>query len=183
MLAQLTQSQLLLIDAQDAFLRVMPTALTASLLRYTAVILEAAQRLGVPLHYSEQYPKGLGSTAASLRQHLPEALLPISKTRFSCCGLDDFDRAIAAAPGRQIIIVGVEAHVCVLQTAIQLQQGGYTPIVLEDAVASRKQEHKDNAIARLRQAGVIVSNVESTLFEWMEDAQHPQFKALSALIK
>lgn len=183
MLAQLAQSQLLLIDTQDALLAAMPTAVADALLRQTSIMLQAVQYLGVPLHYSEQYPKGLGSTAASLRQHLPDALLPINKTRFSCCGLDDFDQAIAAGPGRQIVIAGIEAHVCVLQTALQLQQRGYTPIVLEDAIASRRAEHKDNAIARLRQMGVLVSNVESTLFEWMEDAKHPQFRAISALIK
>lgn len=183
MLAQASQSQLLLIDTQAAFLAAMPVPVAESLLKQAAILLQAAQWLDIPLLFSEQYPQGLGATAPSLRQHLPADFVPITKTRFSCCGLDNFDRAIAARQRRQIVIAGVEAHVCVLQTAIQLQQQGYCPIVLEDAVASRQTAHKDNAIARLRQAGVVVSNVESTLFEWLEDASHSQFKRVSALIK
>lgn len=183
MLAQANQSQVLLIDTQEAFLAAMPAPVVSSFLKYAAMLLQAAQWLDIPVLFSEQYPQGLGLTASALRQHLPPDLAPITKTRFSCCGLDDFDQAITARQRRQVVIAGVEAHVCVLQTALHLQQAGYLPIVLEDAVASRNMEHKGNAMARLRQAGVVVSNVESTLFEWLEDARHPQFKRVSALIK
>ena len=82
-----------------------------------------------------------------------------------------------------MIITGMEAHICVLQSAIQLQQRGTQVFVVQDAVCSRSKKHYKNALARMQQAGIIISNTESVLFEWLGDSSHPQFKSLSKLIR
>jgi len=89
---------------------------------------------------------------------------------------------LRASHRRQVILTGMEAHICVLQTALALLAQGFQVFVVEDAVCSRSQQNQDNAMQRLRQAGVIITNAESVLFEWLADAKHPQFKALSQLI-
>ncbi|MEW6612347.1 isochorismatase family protein [Thermithiobacillus tepidarius DSM 3134] len=181
LLARADDSLLLLVDLQDKLLAGIVRDTRQSLLQHAGILAQAARLLDVPVLGTEQYPEGLGTTAAALRAHLPTA--PVAKTRFSCCGVEAVDQAFAAEQRRCVVIAGVEAHICVLQTALHLLEQGYAPFVVEDAVASRSPAHKRNALARLRQAGVIVSNLESVLFEWLGDARHPAFKAVSALIR
>jgi nicotinamidase-related amidase len=107
----------------------------------------------------------------------------LEKTAFSCCNAEGFDAAACADQRTQWILCGMEAHVCVLQTALELRARGLEVFVVADAISSRTEANRDNALARLRQAGVIVSNTESVLFEWLRDASDPQFKVLSALIR
>ncbi|MFW5427315.1 MAG: isochorismatase family protein, partial [Methylophagaceae bacterium] len=96
--------------------------------------------------------------------------------------VDEFMSSLRASHRRQVILTGMEAHICVLQTALALLAQGFEVFVVEDAICSRTQQNQDNALQRLRQAGVIITNTESVLFEWLSDAKHPKFRTLSKLI-
>lgn len=176
-------SALLIVDVQTRLAAAMPAEPRASVLRSAGILIESARALGIPILHTEQYPRGLGPTEASLGERLEGAATRLEKTAFSCCGAEGFDAAACADGRTQWILCGMEAHVCVLQTALELHARGLQVFVVEDGVCSRAEANRANALARLRQAGVIVSNTESVLFEWLRDAGDPQFKALSALIR
>ena len=183
MLCDADKSQLLVIDVQERLLGAMDDKPRAQVLKNSAILLQAANALQVPVIHSEQYPKGLGKTDSTLMQHVPDTSLSVEKTVFSCCGVP----AIAELSHQHIlpqwVLVGIEAHICVLQTALQLKAAGQQVFVVADATCSRYKQHYQNALQRLTQAGVIVSNTESVLFEWLRDSRHEQFKALSKLIQ
>jgi nicotinamidase-related amidase len=174
---------LTVVDTQTKLAAAMPPAERDEVVHNTAILLQAASLLSVPVLLTEQYPKGLGRTEAALIQHLPPATPVIEKTCFSCCGAADFMEAVRHNRRNQIILAGMEAHVCVLQTALGLSAQGLQIFVVEDAVCSRRSENKTNALARLRQAGIVVTNTESVLFEWLRDANHEHFKTISAFIR
>lgn len=176
-------SQLLIIDIQERLAAAMPADVLAKVIKNNNILLSAATELEIPVVHSEQYPKGLGNTVGELAEHIPEGSACITKTSFACSNAEGFNNLIAKQKRKQIIISGIESHICVLQSALQLQQKGYAVYVVEDAICSRKKLNHKNAVARLRQNGVNVTNVESVLFEWLRDAAHPKFKALSNLIK
>jgi nicotinamidase-related amidase len=175
-------SLLLMVDLQQKLLAAMGADDRVQLLDTAQRLLRAAAVLGVPVLATEQYPKGLGTTDAGLQALLPAAARSFDKTSFSCCGASGLLQALPA-DRPQVVLCGVEAHVCILQTALDLQARGRQVFVVEDGTCSRQPEHKHNALARLRQAGVIISNGESVLFEWLRDARHESFKAVSALLK
>lgn len=177
------QSQLLIIDIQERLASAMPPEILKNVINNNRILLTAANELDIPVIHSEQYPKGLGSTVATISELLPDTSHSITKTSFSCSNAEGFNNLIAKQKRQQIIVTGIESHICVLQTAILLQRQGYAVYVIEDAICSRKKLSHKNAIERLRQSGVIISNVESILFEWIRDATHPKFKLLSKLIK
>jgi len=172
---------LVVIDIQQRLMAAMPEACRHSVLTEVAVLTQAAMSLAIPTLVTEQYPKGLGATEACIAEHIAKSK-PIEKTCFSCAGVDEFISVLRASKRRNVILTGVEAHICVLQTALDLHQQGYQVFVVEDAISSRNLQHKNNAIHRLRQAGVIITNVESVLFEWLGDAVHPEFKTISKLL-
>lgn len=180
-LARAEDSLLLLIDLQDRLLGAISPDVRHALIHQAGMLAQAARLLDIPVLHTEQHRQGLGPTTTALQPFLDTPA--IDKTQFSCCGVSGVDAALASAKRRCIVIAGVEAHICVLQTALQLQAAGHAVFVVEDAVASRNDAHKTNALARLHQAGIIISNVESTLFEWLVDAGHPAFKSISALIR
>ena len=181
-LCEATHSQLVVIDIQERLVAAMPSKPRQQTLRNAERLAQAAKSLQIPITHTEQYPKGLGATDKKLRAHLPDTAA-IEKTCFSCCAADGFISALASHQRQQIILCGMESHVCVLQTAIELQQAGYQVFVVEDAVCSRHKQHHQNALARLRQAEIIITNVESVIFEWLRDASHPDFKSLSRLLR
>lgn len=183
LLCQAAHSQLLLIDTQQRLAEAMDEDVLESLIKHSGILIEAANALQIPVLHTEQYPRGLGPTLPALREKLTAEQSACEKTGFSCCAAPGLNERLNDAVRTQIILTGMEAHICVLQTAIELQQRGKTVFVVEDAVCSRKKRNFKNALARLRQAGCIVTNTESVLFEWLRDAQHPQFKALSKLIR
>lgn len=179
-------SQLLIIDIQERLASAMPAEILERVIQNNRILLTAANELDVPVIHSEQYPKGLGHTVSELSElfeDVTDSNLPFTKTCFACTEEDGFNELISKRNRQQIIISGIESHICVLQTALQLQRQGYAVYVVEDAICSRKKLNHKNAIARLRQNGIIVSNVESVLFEWLRDAKHASFKKLSTLIK
>lgn len=172
---------LLVIDMQE---RLQPQIHGDARLRQRAAALAAGMRLlDVPVVVTEQYPKGLGRTVPELQEAATAAGGPLEKTSFAC-GDDPGVRARLDALGRRtVLLAGVEAHICVLQTALGLQEAGYRVQVVEDAVGSRSAEDKATGLARLRMSGVEPSTVEMALFEVMGGSRHPRFKDVQALIK
>jgi nicotinamidase-related amidase len=181
-LCDASHSQLVIIDIQERLVAAMPSKPRQQTLRNTERLAQAAKTLSIPIIHTEQYPKGLGVTYKTIRTHLSD-FAAIEKTCFSCFAADGFISALASHQRQQIILCGMESHVCVLQTAIELQTAGYQVFVVEDAVCSRHKQHHLNALTRLRQAGIIIANVESVIFEWLRDASHPDFKDLSRLLR
>jgi nicotinamidase-related amidase len=138
--------------------------------------------LNIPLVTTEQYPKGLGPTCASISTLIPN-FDPIEKMVFSCCHQEKFREVLRNIGKRAIIICGIEAHVCVLQTVIDLVELGYQPVVVEDCVDSRKASDKQTAISRMIRERVIVTSQESILFELCQRAGTERFKKISKLVK
>lgn len=173
-LARAADSTLVIVDIQERLAAVM--AARETVIAKTGLLIEAATRLGVPIVVTEQYPKGLGHTESQLSAALPPGAKVVEKSTFSACGTLELERP-------QVIIAGMEAHVCVLQTAIELAAAGRQVFVVGDAVCSRAESNCGNALARLQQAGVIVTNAESLVFEWLRDASNEHFRPLSKLIR
>jgi nicotinamidase-related amidase len=165
----------------------------------SAMVLEVAHRLmrfadlfAVPVVLTEQYPRGLGPTEAGLRERFDGLSCPtflVPKNTFSCCGDPGFTEVLERArPGlaperRQIVVAGIEAHVCVVQTVLQLLEAGHQVHVCWDGVSGRGAEYRQHALERMAAAGATLTNHESVAFEWARDKDHAGFKALSALLK
>ena len=180
MLLDRHRSALLVVDMQARLVPAMhePEELVARV----RLLLEAARMLGVPALASEQYPKGLGPTVEPVAALLPEgAILP--KTTFSCARDPRLMQAIKGLDREQLLICGVEAHVCVLQSALELKQQGFAVHVAADAVGSRVPLRRDLGLARMRHAGCVIVDTEMTVFEWLREAGSDEFRALSRLVK
>ena len=175
-------SVLVLIDIQERLTAAMPKGVRERVIEQLSILLTVSEVLSIPVIVTEQYPKGLGPTELALKSLLAETTPFIEKTSFSCARADGFMEAVSQLSRKQIILTGMETHICVVQTALDLQQQGYQVFVVEDAVSSRSKANQYNALQRMRQAGIIVTTVESILFEWIGDAKHPDFKTLAQLI-
>jgi nicotinamidase-related amidase len=127
--------------------------------------------------------KGLGPTASAIRDRLPPSVIPVEKTVFSCAGSPEFRDALDAPHRRQAVICGIETHVCVLQTALDLGDAGYEVSVAADAVGSRRDSDRDRGLALMERAGVLVGTSETFVFRWLERAGTPEFKQIAPLIK
>jgi nicotinamidase-related amidase len=183
MLVDATKSSLLIVDVQERLLPVM--AAGNGVVERLKILLKAAKALDVPVAVSEQYPKGLGHTVEILNQDFGNAPV-FEKSSFSCWRDDGLRKHFSAHHdgGRpQVIIAGIEAHVCVAQTAIDMAQAGFGVFVVADAVSSRVETSVSLALARMGQAGIEVINTEMAVFELLGQAGTPEFKALSGLIK
>lgn len=181
-LCQHSNSQLLVIDIQQRLASAMPDKVLQQVIRNSDILTQAARLLAIPVHVTRQYPKGLGEIVEELQTSL-EGIRCHDKTRFSCCGAEGLQQGMSLAQGQQVIISGMESHVCVLQTAIELRDQGFRVFVVEDAVCSRRKSNHRNAMQRLAQAGMVITNTESVVLEWLRDAKHEHFKTISGLIK
>jgi isochorismate hydrolase len=152
------------------------------LARNTAILIEGLKILNVPLLVTEQYTKGLGPMIEPLQKVLHH-ITPIEKIAFSCCDEPAFMEALNAHYRKFVIMAGIETHVCVLQTAVDLLTLGFTPVVVEDCVSSRKAGDRQAALARMRMEGAILTTVESILFELTRVSRSDEFKAISTLVK
>ena len=172
---------LVIIDMQEAFRSVIQDfADVASRIGKAA---QGAQLLEVPVIVTEQYPRGLKHTASEILQHLSPEAKAIEKICFSSCGVTEFRDQIASRHIKQALVCGIEAHICVTQTVLDLLAADIEVHLLVDCITSRKRESKDVALHRLTQAGAVLSNLEMSLFEMMRTADSPQFKAVQSLIK
>lgn len=181
MLLDASHSSLLIVDIQERLLPAMADG--AGVVSRTQILMKAAEALELPITISEQYPKGLGNTVAEIANN---SATVFEKTSFSCWR----DAAMKAHFINQhehdrplVIIAGIEAHVCVLQTAVDLHHAGFGVFVVADATSSRKAQSVELALARLRQTDIQVINTEMALFELLGRADTSEFKALSALIR
>ncbi len=180
-IASSSASQLVVIDMQERLSGVMAPEALGTVIKNCGILLQAAKLLDVPTLHTEQYPQGLGTTLSYLTQWLsPETR--VEKTSFSCCEESEFC-ALMDDTRPQVILTGMETHICILQTALQLQEMHHQVFVVEDAVISRNPANKANALDRLRQSGVIVTNTESVVFEWVKIAEGDTFKAISRLVR
>jgi nicotinamidase-related amidase len=173
------QAALLVIDVQEKLCGAMrPDALQRMLNRTTALI-EGAKAMGLPIAFTEQYPKGLGATLPSLRALVP-GLVPHEKLRFSAALPPVLD-ALGGRP--QVIVAGMEAHVCVYQTVRDLAQAGRAPFLAIDAVTSRTEEDRQVGLSLCERAGAIATTAEAALFDLLGEAGTPEFKAVSRAVR
>jgi nicotinamidase-related amidase len=178
------RSCLLVVDIQEKLLPAMQDPMLV--VRNAGILMQAAARLGIPILVSEQYPQGLGPTVAELR-HLAPAESIHAKTAFSCAADATLRQKLAELNRSQVILCGIEAHVCVLQTALGLAAADppneLSPVVVADGTSSRTTANRDAALARLRADAVPIATTEMVLFEWLGRAGTPEFKELSRLIR
>ena len=171
---------LLVIDVQEKLFPLICNR--AEVEKNAALLLRAADLLSVPVLITEQYVKGLGPTIDSLlsvTSRRPE----VDKVSFSCCGDESFLTRLRSLDRRQIVICGIETHVCVLQTALDLTALGYQCHVAADATGSRSPDNRAVALDRLRHEGAVVTCTESVLFEWMRVSGTDEFRAVSKLLR
>lgn len=176
------ESLLVVIDVQERLCKAMDQQVLGQLTANTAVLLEAALELQVPVAVTEQYVKGLGATVEVLSEKLGDAPRH-EKMAFSSCGCAGFVEQLRTSGRRQIVITGMETHVCVLQTVLELLDAGYQVQVVRDAVMSRSKRNWNTALEEMRQAGVVITCTESVLFQWLRVAGTESFKKLSKLVK
>jgi len=176
-------SCLIVIDIQTRLTSAMPMKVLARLKRNIDILLNGANTLSIPIFTTEQYPKGLGPTEPEIAELLPDDTLKFEKTCFSCTGAEEFLEKLKETGRKQVIIVGIEAHVCVLQTAILLIAEGYQVFVAADGICSRHRENYEASLKRMSHANVVICNAESVIFEWLRDAKNENFKALSRLVQ
>jgi nicotinamidase-related amidase len=173
-----TDTALLVIDVQDKLLPLIPNG--PALVRNTAFLIDGARLLQIPVTATEQYPRGLGPTTAELAQRLPERP---DKTAFSCCAVPSVVEGFRRAGRPKVLLTGIEAHVCVLGTALDLLALDFRVYIAVDAVGSRFAVDQEMALRRLERAGAILTTAETAVFEWVGGAGHPQFKAVSQLVQ
>ncbi|MBA2502249.1 MAG: hydrolase [Pyrinomonadaceae bacterium] len=175
------QAALLIIDMQEAF-RAAISDFAETAVRI-ALVAHAAALFDVPVLVTEQYPKGLGRTAGEIGAVLPSAVQPIEKMSFSSAGEPDFMTSLEATGKRQIIVCGIEAHICVNQTTHDLLAHGFQVHLLTDCITARQESNKAVAFAKMQASGALPSTTEMALFELLRDAGHRQFKIIQKLIK
>jgi len=170
-----------IVDVQHKILSVMsePEATTNALVKLTT----GMQLLDVPTILLEQYPQGLGPTDANVQAAIPH-VTPIAKTSFSAYSDEQFKQALNAIEGlERVVLCGIESHICMYQTARDLLAAGYTVEIVADAVDARTADNKQIGLDRMVQEGALITSIEMILFELLGHAKHPQFKAISQLIK
>lgn len=178
------ESLVLVVDVQERLAAAMSQPSMGQVVAQTTMLLEAALLLGVPVVASEQYPKGLGPTVAPIAQKLDALRVqPIDKLTFDACGEPRVAEAIARHAPRAVVLVGMETHVCVFQTARELSRRGYAVHVVGDAVVSRREENRVMGLALCERAGAFVTPAETVVFDWLERAGTSEFKALSKLLR
>ena len=180
MLIDRDRVQFLLVDMQERLLPAMSDA--DDVLKRAVILAKAARILGLPMTVSEQYPRGLGHTVQPLKDEIGNA--PVyEKLEFSCWKNAPLREHLAGTGRKQVVVAGIEAHVCVLQSAIDLKDAGFDVFTVADAVSSRSDRSRDLAASRLRHAGIAVVNTEMVVFEALGVAGSAEFKTLSALIR
>ncbi|GAB4367511.1 MAG: hydrolase [Deltaproteobacteria bacterium] len=178
------EALLLVVDVQERLVPAIHPDLYPRSLRNMKIMIETAGTLGLPILLTEQYPKGLGPTDPEILSALEgKEYRRIEKVTFSCAREERFLEAVAAANRRQVVIVGMETHVCVYQTSVDLIRAGYSLFVLDDAVSSRFLHNYRSGIAALRDAGATVFSTETAVFQLLKVAATPEFRKVSPLIR
>jgi nicotinamidase-related amidase len=170
------RTTLVVVDVQEAFRRAIPDF--ERIAKATATLIEGAEAIGIPIVISEQYPKGLGETVPEVAEHLPDGVEPLEKVVFAASEAEGFD-----LEGRdQVLLCGIETHVCVNQTALDLLASGVEVQVAEDAVGSRSDQNRRVGLHKMEGAGAVITSVETALFELLGRASTDEFKRVQRLI-
>ncbi len=173
---------LVVIDFQEAQTRIMPPEVGKSLIRNIKILIAFAKRLDIPILATEQYPKGLGRTIPEVQSELG-SIVPVEKITFSCCGTLGFADQLKELRRNQILLTGIEAHICVLQTAADLLRRNYEVHLIADAVGSRKKLDWEVSLRWIEKKGAIISTTEIIAFQLLKEAGTEDFKQLSKLLK
>lgn len=171
---------LVVIDIQEKLFPAMHDK--EKLLKNVIKLIKGAGALEIPVVLTEQYPKGLGPTLPDIKALLP-LVKPIEKVCFSCCDEEQFCRSLEALKRKQVLLAGIEAHICVYQTGLALARAGYRAQVVSDCVSSREPENKAVALLRMGEAGVSPTSSEMALFELLKVARGDKFKQISNIVK
>jgi len=189
-LLDISRSIVLVIDMQGKLVEAVEQS--AQMIAATTRLLKICDLFAVPVLLTEQYPQGLGATHAEIRAAFDSLKAPkhyMAKTSFGCCGDQNFERLLAELrPGieprrRQIIVAGIEAHVCVTQTVVELLRQGSQIHLCWECISGRGAKYRHYAMERMSQAGAIITSHESIAFEWLRHKDHPSFKAVNALLR
>jgi nicotinamidase-related amidase len=175
---EIDQAVVVIVDIQERLMVAMDQN------KYEPAMAKAVEifaTLGLPCVVTEQYPKGLGSTVASIKSVLPANSRIFEKDSFSCWGSESFCKELNSHSRRNIIIMGMESHICVLQTAIEALQQDYNVIVAVETVCSRSEANKEVALNLLREAGAVITTLEALAFGFMRSSKHPAFKTVAKL--
>lgn len=171
------RAALVVVDVQEAFRKALPDF--DQVARGVGTMVEGAGVLGIPIVVTEQYPQGLGATVPEVAGHLPAGVEPVEKVRFSAAEADGFGLA-----GRdQAIVCGIEAHVCVNQTVLDLLGEGIEAHVVSDAIGSRTDANRELGLHKMERAGATLTSIEMALFELLRGSDAPEFKRVQALVK
>ena len=174
-------SLLVIVDVQE---RLLPAIQDGQKIIFNSRrLLEAAKAVEVPIVVTEQYPQGLGGTVPELIPFIPEGTVILPKTSFSIYEDDGIQTEINSHGRSQIILCGVETHICILQSALDFHDTGHEVYIVVDAVGSRFADDRNTALRRCEAAGMVLTTTETLLFEWCRTAEHPLFKTFSQLAK
>lgn len=171
---------LMIIDVQGRLASLMHQA--DDLVKEINTMIKAAEILDLPIIWMEQYPQGLGYTVDAIKDNLT-GHQAIEKITFGGCGCDEVMQSLKDSGRSQVIVTGIEAHVCVYQTVLGLLEEGYQVAINQDAISSRKPSNKALGLERMKDAGAVKTSTEMILFELMQTAEHPNFKQISNLLK
>jgi nicotinamidase-related amidase len=170
---------LAVVDIQPSFMQGIHEM--GRVVRRAGFLIDCAHLLGVPVVSTEQYPSRMGGMDPMIGERLKER--PFSKMAFSCCGSSGFKEAIEATGRRAVVLIGIETHICVTLTALDLLEAGYRVFVCPDAVSARSVEMHKLGMERMRDSGAIASHTETLVYEWMGSAENPRFRDVLALVK
>lgn len=173
---------LVVIDVQEKLCVAMDEKVLKNLVKNIGILLDGAAELDIPVFVTEQYVKGLGSTLTELKEKTVSARY-FEKMAFSCCGSKEFVDALKATGKKQVIVVGMETHVCVLQTVIELREAGFDVHLVKDAAMSRSKQNWQTAIQAMTLAGAIPTCTESVIFQLLKVAGTDEFKKISKLVR
>ncbi len=174
------QCSLVIVDVQGRLAQLMYDR--NALFKNIQILIKAAKILKIPIIWCEQQPESIGVTVRQLANLLTDNQ-PIKKASFSCCAAEQFNSRLKSLARRQVLLCGLETHVCIYQTAADLSRNGYYVEVIADAVSSRILQNRNIAIKRMGKMGINISSAEMALFELLKTAEHPQFKKIIELIK
>jgi nicotinamidase-related amidase len=176
------QAVLIVIDVQEVLMKKMDSEVGKKVIQNIQTLLTFAKKMAIPILITEQYPKGLGNTVAEIKMEMG-SILPIEKISFSCCGVVAFKDQLNRLGRKQILLTGIETHVCVLQTANDLIQEGYEVHVVADAVCSRKRLDWETGLRWIGKRGAMISTTEIIAFQLLKEAGTEEFRRLSKLLK
>ena len=173
---------LVVVDVQDVLMKKMNPEVAENVVRNIRTLLAFSKKMAIPVLITEQYPKGLGTTVAEIGMEL-ESILPIEKVSFSCCGVETFNEKLNQTGRKQVILTGIETHVCVLQTADDLIQTGRGVHAVADAICSRRKLDWEIGLRWMEKKGAMISTTEIIAFQLLKEAGTEEFRRLSKLLK